>query len=97
MSEHARHDAVHPAGEVAREILYRLAFAKPAFRAAEHDRPTAELPDRHFECHAGTQRRFLEDQGDGLALQRLREHCFRTELNGQAEQGLEILAPELAE
>src|SRR5438105_13725818 len=97
VSENARDDGVYPAGEVAREILYRFAFPEPAFRAPEHDRPAAELADRNFESDARAERWLLKDHRDGLALQRLGKHRFRAKLDGKAQKGLKILAPQLAE
>ena len=65
----ADHRAVHPALEVARHVLDRLAAAERDVLGRLDD-VAAELADRDLERRAGPERRLLEQQRDVPALER---------------------------
>ena len=65
--EDAGDDAIHPAVEVARDILERLADAD---RPIDEERIAAQLLDRQLERQPRAQRGFFKQQGDGLPIER---------------------------
>ena len=69
LPEHPGDDAVHPAVQVARHVLQRLAHAD---RRLEKQRIAAQLFDGQLERQPRAQRGLLKQQRDGLARQRLR-------------------------
>ena len=65
----ADHGAMHPALEIARHVLDRLAPAeRHVLRRLDH--VAAELADRNLERRSGAQRRLLEQQRDVPAFER---------------------------
>jgi hypothetical protein len=67
LREGAGHDGVHPAVQVAGDILDRLARADGSFG---ENRIAAELLDGQLEGEAGAQGSFFEEQADVLAVER---------------------------
>src|SRR5262250_1729948 len=87
----ARHDALDPEGQVARDVRNRLALAQADLAAVQVHGAAAELDEAHLERHARAERRLLEDERARLAGQR------RGELPGLApllEVGREGEQPE---
>src|SRR5262249_48000198 len=70
LREGANHDAVDPALEIARDVFDGLAVAECDFRRRLDDL-TTELPDCNHERRARPERRFLEEQRDVTAGERL--------------------------
>ena len=87
LREHARHDAVHPALEIFRDVADRFALAQVRERVVEKNGRAAEAGDADFESHARAQRGLFENQRDELAGERgaiaLRA---RFDLRGEAEE-----------
>jgi hypothetical protein len=65
--EDAGDDPVHPAVEVAGDVLERLTDAD---RPIDEERAAAQLLDSQLERQPGAQRGLFEQQGDGLAVER---------------------------
>ena len=72
VAEGARHDAVDPARQVARDVGRRLARADPDLLGAQQDRVAAELGHAGLEGHVRAQRGLLEEHRERAAAQRLR-------------------------
>ena len=87
--EDAGDDAVHPAVEVARDILQRLPDAD---RPVDEERVAAQLLDRQLERQPGAQRGFFKQQGDGLAIERVGVIARRLlDLGGEIEQVKQLI------
>ena len=95
----AHHGAVHPALEVAGDVLDRFAAAeRDVLRRLDH--VAAELAHGNLEGRAGAERRLLEEQRDVLAFERAdvpdAGGARVLQLGGQPETGLELRRVEVA-
>ena len=66
---HARHDALHHAGEHARNIGDAFAFAQADFLRSHHDGVPAQMVHANLERDARAQRGLLKEHAQGLARQ----------------------------
>ena len=73
LREDARHDALHPALEIFRDVANRLAFGQLRAGVIEKNGRAAEIGDARLEGHARAQRGLFEDQ---------HEHAGRRETCG---------------